>query len=86
MITRIEALNRVVAAAWRLPTISLPLEHVCGRVLAADVSSDVDIPPFNKSSMDGYACRAVDAFAPLRVLEHIPAGSVPTPPAPAARS
>lgn len=78
MISREDALRKVTAATWQLPTTSIPLEHAHGRVLAATVYSDVDIPPFPKSSMDGYACRAEDAFLPLRVLEHIPAGSVPT--------
>ncbi len=80
MIGREDALQKIAAAAWQLPTQSIPLEHASGRVLAEDVYSDVDLPPFPKSSMDGYACRAEDAFETLRVLEHIPAGSVPTHP------
>lgn len=80
MISREDALQRIAAATWQLPTTSIPLEHAHGRVLASTVYSDVDIPPFPKSSMDGYACRTEDAFLPLRVLEHIPAGSVPTRP------
>lgn len=80
MITYEEAASRVQRAVWRLPAETVSLADALGRVLAAEVRSDVDMPPFNKSSMDGYACRAADAFAPLRVLEHIPAGSVPTMP------
>ncbi len=49
-----------------------------GRVLARDVFSDVDMPPFNKSAMDGYACRRDDLHKELSLLEVIPAGSVPT--------
>lgn len=78
MISREEALGRVLAAAWALPGEEVPLEASIGRVLSSDVLSDVDMPPFNKSSMDGYACRAADAFDTLRILEHIPAGKVPT--------
>ncbi|MCF6287066.1 MAG: molybdopterin molybdotransferase MoeA [Candidatus Hydrogenedentes bacterium] len=78
MISRKEALRRITAAAWCLPTTPTPLEEANGRILAEDVMSDIDIPPFDKSSMDGYACRAADAAGPLRVLEHIPAGRVPT--------
>ena len=38
-------------------------ETVClatalGRVLAADLASDVDVPAFDRSNMDGYALRA----------------------------
>jgi len=80
MISREDALRSIATAAWQLPTISIPLEHAHGRVLADTVFSDVDMPPFPKSSMDGYACRTTDAFNTLRVLEHIPAGRVPSHP------
>jgi molybdopterin molybdotransferase len=36
------------------------LLQASGRVLAADVVSDVDLPPFEKSAMDGWAVRAAD--------------------------
>jgi molybdopterin molybdotransferase len=36
------------------------------------------MPPFDKSAMDGYACRRQDLPGPLRVVETIPAGSSPT--------
>ena len=37
---------------------SVPLAQARGRVLAASVTSDVDLPPFEKSAMDGFAVRA----------------------------
>ncbi|MHC4104036.1 MAG: molybdopterin molybdotransferase MoeA, partial [Planctomycetota bacterium] len=40
-------------------------------------TSDMDIPPFNKSAMDGYACRRADLGNELTVVETIPAGCVP---------
>jgi len=49
-----------------------------GRVLAADVRSDVDSPPFDRSAVDGYAVRSRDARAPearLRVVATVAAGS-----------
>ncbi|MCP4605797.1 MAG: molybdopterin molybdotransferase MoeA [Proteobacteria bacterium] len=52
-----------------------------GRILAKDVCSDVDLPPFNKSAMDGFAVRASDLEktpATLEVVMDIPAGSIPT--------
>src|SRR3989339_479556 len=52
-----------------------------GRVLAEEVFSDVDMPPFDKSAMDGYAVRSEDIQLPpveLEVLEIVPAGSMPT--------
>ena len=36
------------------------LPHALGRVLAEDLASCIDLPPFNNSSMDGYAFRFVD--------------------------
>lgn len=49
-----------------------------GRVLAEDVHSDIDMPPFDKTAVDGYACRRADLALPLEVLEIIPAGIEPT--------
>ncbi len=49
-----------------------------GRVLAVDIKSDMDMPPFNKSAVDGYACRKADAYSNLKVLEVIAAGQFPT--------
>jgi molybdopterin molybdotransferase len=37
-----------------------PLARASGRALAVRVTSDVDLPPFEKSAMDGYAVRASD--------------------------
>ncbi len=48
-----------------------------GSVLAEDVFSDISMPPFDKSAMDGYACRYDDLQNELEVLEVIPAGSTP---------
>jgi molybdopterin molybdotransferase len=50
-------------------------------VLADDVHSPLDLPPFDNSAMDGYAVRAQDtASAPvtLRVVDDIPAGRAST--------
>lgn len=46
-------------------------------VLAEDLRSDVNMPPFNKSAMDGYACRKADLNNELEVIEIIPAGKTP---------
>jgi molybdopterin molybdotransferase len=77
MISFDEAVARVGQAAWLLPPERVALAASLNRVLAESIHADIDMPPFNKSSMDGYACRAADAFHPLRVLEHVPAGRVP---------
>ncbi|MGM0572451.1 MAG: gephyrin-like molybdotransferase Glp [Bacteroidota bacterium] len=47
------------------------------RVLAEDVHADIDMPPFNKAAMDGYACRKADLGTELKVIEVIAAGDLP---------
>ncbi len=46
------------------------------RVLATDILSRIDLPPFDNSQMDGYAVRSAEVAAgvPLRVAARIPAG------------
>ena len=56
---------------------SVGLDSANGRVLAEDIFSDIDIPPFNRSSMDGYAVISDDLSnvpAELIIIEEIPAG------------
>lgn len=77
MIKLEKALNIVMNSAITLEEESVPLQEACGRVLYSDVSSDIDMPPFNKSAMDGYACRSEDIDRPLKVIETIPAGYTP---------
>ncbi len=78
MITFEEAFEKMMANAvpWSVEAVSL--DQALGRVLGEDVLSDMDMPPFNKSAMDGYACRREDLEHPLTVVEHIPAGTFPT--------
>ena len=64
-----------------LPPEPMPLTSAAlGHVLAADVVSDLDMPPYHKAMMDGYAVRCADlpsGKGTLRVIEEIPAGQVP---------
>jgi molybdopterin molybdotransferase len=77
MIPYEEALSIVIDHAWTLGTEKVPLEASLGRVLAQDVHADMDLPPFNKSAVDGYACRRADLGQALEVLEIVPAGRMP---------
>lgn len=59
----------------------IPLRETLGRVLAEDVVSPIDSPPFDRSAVDGYAVRAEDTFpareyspVKLRVIDEIVAG------------
>lgn len=60
-----------------MPTEKVPLWNSLGRVLAVDITSDINMPPFNKSAVDGYACRKDDLDQTLSVIEVIPAGQMP---------
>ncbi|MHC4503381.1 MAG: molybdopterin molybdotransferase MoeA [Planctomycetota bacterium] len=58
----------------------VPLERASGEVLAADVASDTDLPPFDRAAMDGYAVKAADLTEPggeLEVIAEIAAGEEP---------
>jgi molybdopterin molybdotransferase len=68
MISVAEAIQIVRQQTHALPVeyVSLSLAH--GRVLAQDIVADSDLPPFDRSQMDGYAVRAVDTdSAPVRL-------------------
>jgi molybdopterin molybdotransferase len=40
----------------------IEINNVLNRILAEDIISEIDIPPFNRSAMDGYAIKAEDSF------------------------
>jgi len=40
----------------------VPLNEAYGRILASDIVAEIDIPPFDKSLMDGFAVRAEDTI------------------------
>ena len=59
MLTPEEAMAEILARIERRESVeSVPLAEATGRVLARDASSDVDVPPFEKSAMDGFAVRS----------------------------
>lgn len=50
--------NWIALHAVRLPAETVTLDDAGGRVLAGAVTSDVDVPAFDRTAMDGYALRA----------------------------
>ncbi|MHC4294008.1 MAG: molybdopterin molybdotransferase MoeA [Planctomycetota bacterium] len=72
-----QALGIVLDSARVIGTERVELADSLDRVLAEDVVSDVDSPPFNKSAMDGYAARRCDLANELSIIETIPAGCAP---------
>lgn len=77
MISFDKALSIVMAAEKRVEKETVPFNRSLGRVLASDVSSDIDMPSFDRSSMDGFASRKADMNVDLEVIETIPAGKSP---------
>ncbi len=53
-----EGRRRVLAAVEPLAAEDVPLDDARGRVLAVDLTSPIDVPPFDGSAMDGYAVAA----------------------------
>jgi len=66
-----------LASGRRVGTERVDLLDAFHRVLAEDVISDIDIPPFSQSTRDGFACRRADLGRELEVVETIAAGAVP---------
>jgi molybdopterin molybdotransferase/putative molybdopterin biosynthesis protein len=58
-----------------LGSCRLPIDDALGRVMAADLSSEVDVPGFDRANMDGWALLARDTFGaseaePRRLRRH----------------
>jgi len=77
MIKLEEAKDILIKNAETFGTERINFTASLGRILAEDITSDINIPPFDKSAMDGYACRKADLENILEVLEVIPAGTPP---------
>ena len=77
MISFEEAIETVLANTPAPVAEPVALKQANGRILLQEVKSDHDMPPFNKSAMDGYACRRADLPGPLHCLETIAAGAMP---------
>jgi molybdopterin molybdotransferase len=81
MLSVSEAQSLVLAKAQVSSATSLPISHdLLGQVLAEDVVSDIDMPPFDKSLMDGFAVRSEDlpdGKAVLAAIEEVTAGQTP---------
>lgn len=81
-------LNDLLAQVWPLANAQQPqqetvnLHDALNRVLAVDVTSDLNVPQHDNSGMDGYAVVASELRAskrPFVVSQRVPAGSSPLP-------
>lgn len=62
---KVTELNRVLEYASDFPRVAteeIQLSETTGRILAEDIVSDIDLPGFARSTMDGYAVRAASTF------------------------
>jgi molybdenum cofactor synthesis domain-containing protein len=78
MITVDQATSIVLDRIQPLGAETVPLEQVHRRILAENVRADIDLPPFDRARMDGYALRSSDVSTvpvTLRVIAEIAAGA-----------
>jgi len=90
ILSREDALERFEAALFPRATLAeeRPLADALGYPLAQDVVADIDVPPFDRSNVDGFAVRSADVASaseatPVRLVlndEIIACGTVPTRP------
>ncbi len=77
MIDISHAIKLVEQNSWRLKNEQISLANVFKRVLAEDIFADMDMPPFNRSQMDGYAVKTSDtktASVRLKIVGESAAG------------
>lgn len=74
-----DAIERILETIQTLGTETIHLKNSLGHILAEDVVSNTDLPPFDNSAMDGFAIRAEDSGDGnvLDVVMDIPAGFSP---------
>jgi len=80
-----EALQRLLSSFHPVQSESILLSESAGRVLYEGVKSEIDLPLFTNSSMDGFAVRSIDVSkasknhpVTLSIVEDIPAGKTPS--------
>src|SRR6266403_5612277 len=87
ILSREEALKRFEAALFprAIPSEQRPLSDALGCALAQDIVAPIDVPPFDRSNVDGFAVRSADLAsaseaAPMRIMlndEVIACGTAP---------
>ena len=72
-----KVLNVVLGHARQLGSETVDLTRATNRILVQDVFSNIDVPRFDKSSINGFACRRADLGNGLTVVETIHIGNFP---------
>jgi molybdopterin molybdotransferase len=83
-VTPVEAVLELTRTFPRVEEEVLPLYQCVGRILSQDIVSEIDIPAFNRATMDGYAVLAQSTFgasesmpALFRIVGAVDMGEVP---------
>jgi molybdopterin molybdotransferase len=81
VLTPAEALAQILERVPRLAAEEAAVSPaLAGRVLTAEVSAEVSLPPFATSAMDGYAVRAAElGDGPVPIAFRLAAGDAPRP-------
>jgi len=81
-----KALNIILeyASKIKIASIKIDIENALGRILAEDIYANIDLPPFDRSTVDGYAVIAEDTFGSspinptiLKIIDEIECGTNP---------
>src|SRR6478735_1973029 len=73
-----EALSIILEQSRNFGSTSVSINDATGRVLAEDIYTDRDYPPFNRAAMDGFALRSEDFLKGIRtyqIIDTLMAGS-----------
>ncbi len=73
-----DALNIVLNTNVQMGIESVDLHAAIGRVLSKNIISDINMPPFDKAAMDGFAICESDINNQLTIIETVAAGQTPT--------
>ncbi|MFC1566759.1 molybdopterin molybdotransferase MoeA [bacterium] len=74
MLTLHKALKIIEKNKISLDTKIVPLDSAFNRILAEDAFSDINIPPFDKSAMDGYAVNSISTASVREIKGSVHAG------------
>jgi len=74
----VDEAHKIINKTLTRPKIeTVSVEKSLGRILAQDIVSGLNMPPFDKSAMDGFAIFSKDKSGKFSIVEVIPAGTIP---------
>lgn len=71
-----DALHIIQNLSFLNKTTTISLSDSLGMIVGEWVISDINMPPFDKSAVDGYACKRSELGNDMKVIDFVPAGSV----------